>query len=78
MFVPAALAIVLLVLLTLWVDGHSVYRVLAWLPGVNAIRAVTRIIMILMFPCGILLAGSVNAIRGARLPGWTRLGARSR
>jgi hypothetical protein len=71
-FVPTALAIVLLVLLTLWVNSHSFYRVIYWLPGVNAIRAVTRIIIILLFPCGILLAGSVDAIRNARLPGWTR------
>ena len=50
LFAPAAFAVLLLVLLTLWVDGHSAYRVLARLPGANAIRSVTRIIVILMFP----------------------------
>ena len=74
LFAPTALAILLLMLLTLWVDGHSAYRLLARLPGANAIRAVTRIIVILMFPCGLLLAASLNAILAARLPRWLRTG----
>jgi hypothetical protein len=73
-FAPVALAILLLVLLTLWVDGHSVYRMLVWLPGANAIRAVTRIITVLPFPCGILLASSLDMIAAARLPDWIRSG----
>jgi hypothetical protein len=72
LFAPAALAVVILVLLTLWVDGHSAYRMLSWLPGPNAIRAVTRIVTVLLFPCGILLASSLDAIATARLPGWIR------
>ena len=72
LFAPTALAILLLVLLTLWVDGHSAYRVLASMPGANAIRGVTRIIVILLFPCGLLLAASLRAILAARLPGWLR------
>ncbi len=75
LFAPAAFAVLLLVLLTLWVDGHSAYRVLARLPGANAIRSVTRVIVILMFPFGLLLAASLNAILGARLPGCFRTGA---
>jgi hypothetical protein len=71
---PAALAVMLLVLLTLSVDGSSAYRALAWLPGVNAIRGITRIILVLLFPCGLLVASSVDAIRAARVPGWVRLG----
>ena len=73
-FVPTALAIMLLMLLTLSVGGHSAYRVLAWLPGANAIRAVTRIITILLFLWGMLLASSLDAIRAARLPAWARFG----
>jgi hypothetical protein len=74
LFVPTALAIVLLMLLTLSVDGHSAYRVLVRLPGANAIRAVTRIITILLFPWGMLLASSLDTIIAARLPAWVRSG----
>jgi hypothetical protein len=74
-FVPTALAVALLVLLTLWVHGYSAYRILAWLPGVDAIRAVTRIIAILLFPCAMLFTASLDAIAVARLPTWMRSGA---
>jgi hypothetical protein len=73
-FVPAALAILFLMLLTLSIGGHSVYRVVAWLPGANAIRAVTRIITILLFLWAMLLASSLDAISTARLPAWARSG----
>lgn len=75
LFVPVILAILTLVLLTLSVDGHSLYRLLAWLPGANAIRAVARIITVLLFPCGLLVAASFDVIRAARWPGWLRHGA---
>ncbi len=75
LFAPNALAILFLMLLTLWLDGHSVYRLLFWLPGVNAIRAVTRIVTIMLFPCSVLLASSLDTIAAARLPGSARLGA---
>jgi hypothetical protein len=73
LFAPVALATLLIVILTLWVDGHSAYRTLASLPGVNAIRGVTRIITVLLFPSGVLLASSLDAIAAARLLGWARL-----
>ena len=41
-----------------------------WLPGLNAIRGVTRIIAVLLFPCGVIFASSLDAISTARLPGW--------
>ena len=44
-------ALVVIVLLTLIVgDSFSLYRLIANVPGVNAIRAVTRIIVVLLFP----------------------------
>ncbi len=73
LFAPTAIASLLLVLMTLWVDGYSVYRIVALLPGVNAICGVTRIITVLLFPCGIMLASSLDAIAGARLPFWNSL-----
>jgi hypothetical protein len=72
LFAPTALAIVILVLLTLSVDGNSAYRLLASLPGADAVRAVTRIIVVLLFPGGMLLASSIDTIITARCPGWVR------
>ncbi|WP_189048592.1 hypothetical protein [Aliidongia dinghuensis] len=67
LFASALLAICFLCLLTLWVHGHSVYRFVATLPGVNSIRAVTRICVVLLFPISMLLARSLDAISGARI-----------
>jgi hypothetical protein len=75
LFAPISVAILLLFVLTLWIAGNSTYRVLTWLPGANAIRAVTRIITVLLFPCGILFASSLDAIARARIPIWTRTAA---
>jgi hypothetical protein len=75
LFAPAVFAVLLLALLTLWVHGHSAYWLLARLPGVDAIRAVTRIITVLLFPFAIMLAASFDAIMAARLPGGIRFGA---
>jgi hypothetical protein len=72
LFAPIAVAVLLLVLLTLWIHGFSAYRILTWLPGVNAVRGVTRIITVLLFPCGVMFAASLDAIIGARLPRWPR------
>jgi hypothetical protein len=74
LFVPAACTILLLVILTLWIHGQSAYRLLAWLPGLDAIRGVTRIIVVLLFPYGVLFAASLDAIASARLPVWARCG----
>jgi hypothetical protein len=70
--VPVTLAILLLAILTLSLHGHSAYRILAGLPGVDSVRAIARIIMVMLFPFGILLASSIDAIITASLPGWAR------
>jgi hypothetical protein len=75
LFAPTSLAVAFLVLLTLSVDGGSAYRMVAWLPGADAIRAVTRIIVVLLFACGMLLASSLDTIMAARCPGWARITA---
>lgn len=53
----ALLALLILVALTLNVDGHSFYALVRRLPLANAIRAVTRISLIMAFPLAVL-AGS--------------------
>ena len=72
LFAPVSVAILLVVLLTLHVGHSSAYYVLMWLPGVDAIRGVTRIITVLLFPCGMLLASSTDSIAAASIPTWAR------
>ncbi|UYC17046.1 hypothetical protein NRY95_03490 [Xanthomonas campestris pv. phormiicola] len=59
----ALLSLVLLVVLTLSVRGHSLYLLLAGLPGVNSIRAVARIGLVLAMPMAILVATGVDSVR---------------
>lgn len=48
-------ALALLMVGTFWF-GYSFYYLVAWLPGINAIRAVSRIILTLLLPMSILVA----------------------
>jgi len=75
LFVPVAIAIMLLVLLTLNIHGFSLYLLPALAPGSDAVRAVTRIGTVMLFPIGVLLASSLDGIMTARLPVWARSGA---
>jgi hypothetical protein len=55
--------------LTLSTGRHSIYEYLAYLPGFNAIRAVTRIILVMLLPVALLVAlgaDTVIAIATAR------------
>ena len=72
LWAPTSIAVAFLVLLTLWVDGESAYRIATWLPGADGVRAVSRIIVVLLFPCGVLLASSLDTIIAAHWPGWAR------
>jgi hypothetical protein len=67
-FSATVLAIGFLVGLTLWIGGHSLYAVVAELPGADAIRAVTRIGLVMLFPVSMLFAMSVDALSTARVP----------
>ena len=69
-----ALAWLMLIAGTLYLDGFTLYRPIAALPGVDAIRAMTRIVLVMLFPAGIVVASSIDAILAARLPGWLRAG----
>jgi len=57
-------AIALLVVLTISIGGHSLYLLLAGLPGANSIRAMARIGLVLAMPAAILVAIGVDAVRG--------------
>lgn len=50
------LAFVILFIVTLNVNGYSFYFLLAKLPGISAIRAVSRIILVMLMPISILVA----------------------
>ncbi len=52
----ASLALLVLMLLTLLVGQYSLYKVLLFLPGVSSIRAVARIVLVMLLPMGILAA----------------------
>jgi len=51
-----------LVLISLDIDGTSAYRLLARLPGLNAIRAVSRIVLVQLLPLGVLAGIGVGAL----------------
>lgn len=59
----ALVSLLIPVLLTIDIGGHSVYLPLADLPGVGAIRAVARIIALLILPVAVLAALGVDAVR---------------
>lgn len=61
----AAISVLLLMLLTLSVGGHSIYMLLAKLPGVNSIRAVSRIGLVMALPLALLVAMAIDALRRA-------------
>jgi hypothetical protein len=67
LFVGVALSICLLVALTLSVDGWSLYSLMAGPLGVNFVRSVTRIVLVLLFPVSMLFASAVDAIMAARI-----------
>ena len=45
----------LMILLTLCVDYQSFYVILTYLPGISSVRAVSRIILVLVFPLGFVI-----------------------
>jgi len=66
LFGPVSAALLMLVIGTLYVHGYTLYRPLAALPGADAIRAVSRIIVVMLFPMGLLVASSFDAIMRLR------------
>lgn len=58
-----ALSILLLVGMTVVVNGTSLYFLVIQLPGIDAIRAVSRIILVMLLPVAILVAVGVDYFR---------------
>lgn len=56
------LSLLLLFLLTLTIDRYSLYLALAALPGVGAVRAVSRIALVMALPLALLVAMAVDAV----------------
>jgi hypothetical protein len=52
----ALFTILILFALTLSIRGHSLYMLIAHLPGISEIRAVSRIILVMIFPIALLVA----------------------
>lgn len=52
----AILSVAMIFIITLNVGGYSLYFLLAYIPGINSIRAVSRIVLVMMLPVGILVA----------------------
>jgi len=58
----SSMALLLLVAATLFVKGHSLYLLLAQLPGVGAIRAVSRIGLVMLLPMAIIVAAGTDTL----------------
>jgi hypothetical protein len=54
------LSFLLIVVLTIDIEGHSLYWLLYKLPGVSAIRAVSRIGLVLLLPLAIMVAIAID------------------
>lgn len=61
-------SVVLLMLLTLSVHGHSLYLLVSRLPGVDSIRAVSRIGLVMALPIAVLVALGVDSLRDTSPP----------
>lgn len=58
----------ILVALTLDINGYSVYLLLVSLPGIDSIRAVTRISLVMVLPISLLCAMAIDSVHGAARP----------
>jgi len=68
-FPPMLGALILVVIATLFIPHHSFHRLFETAPGVNAIRVVTRIIVVLLFPFAVLLASGLDSLLRAPTAG---------
>jgi hypothetical protein len=56
---------------TLLIGDFSLYHLISWLPGIESVRGVTRILLIMMVPLSVLLALGVDAVwRPSAARGW--------
>jgi hypothetical protein len=58
-------SLALLVIGTLWIRHFSFYYLIAWLPGIDSVRAVSRIIVVMLLPMSVLIGLGVDFIRNS-------------
>lgn len=68
LFRTIVLAVALIVIVTLYMKDFSIYRLIATVPGFNAVRAVTRICVVLLFPVAILTAIVMDRLLDRKTP----------
>lgn len=59
----ALMSFLILFIVTLHVGGHSIYLLLIKIPGLSAVRVVSRIILVMLFPISILVAVGIDRVR---------------
>lgn len=63
LFTELLILICIVFIITLYIGGFSFYWILAQIPGANAIRAVTRIVLVLLFPIAVILGCVITRIQ---------------
>ena len=58
----ATIALLVLVALTLLIGNVTLYRAMLHVPGLSSVRAVSRIVLVMLLPFGILVAAGVDSI----------------
>ena len=52
--------LIILVVLTISIKGYSLYRLLLYLPGIGSVRAVSRIVLVMLLPVSVLVAITID------------------
>ena len=52
-----------LIVLTFSINGYSIYRVLLYLPGVGSVRAVSRIVLVMLLPLSVIAAIAIDGVQ---------------
>ena len=52
-----------LIALTISINGYSIYRLVLYIPGISSVRAVSRIVLIMLLPVGLLAATAVDGVQ---------------
>lgn len=61
--IVAFITFILFFIFTLSIGGYSLYQLLYYVPGLNALRAGTRMTLAMLLPAGILVAVAVEAVQ---------------
>ncbi len=65
----SSIALFALFFITLFVDGHSLYLIaVERVPGLNSIRAVSRVVLVMMMPLAVLVAVPLQAVLPSKWP----------